>query len=412
MSVTRIDLYQPIGGWFGMTASDMRQRLEDSAGADIELHIHSDGGCCFEGFAIANVLAAYPGRKTAVIDGMCGSAAVGIALMCDVRKANVASMWMTHLPWAMTCGTADDHEANAGVLRQITDCMAKLYSARTGKDEATVRGWMAMGRDTYWTPDQALAAGLATEIIDLPLPAMAQADVSKYLASRKGSAGRPAPAVRAGRSARTQGGGGTMNYLEKLGLSADAKPADIAAAILTYCQGDESDEDKKSTLSGLITQLSAEPDGDEGEQQVASLRVALDAVKSELQTSNARIAELEAGKAAAVQAAQPKPEDLAELAVKAGRWPANQKAALAQQYAAGSKPYLFDAGTFSSRGMNYTKGGNPQQPQVEPKNTSESALDEGATSFLNSVNGRSVVIDPKAFAAAKAKRAAAARAAE
>lgn len=199
-----------------------------------------------------------------------------------------------------------------------------------------------------------------------------------------------------------------MNYLEKLGLSADAKPADIAAAILTYCQGDESDEDKKSTLSGLITQLSAEPDGDEGEQQVASLRVALDAVKSELQTSNARIAELEAGKAAAVQAAQPKPEDLAELAVKAGRWPANQKAALAQQYAAGSKPYLFDAGTFSPRGMNYTKGGNPQQPQVEPKNTSESELDEGATSFLNSVNGRSVVIDPKAFAAAKAKRAAAA----
>lgn len=390
----RIDLYQPIGGWFGMTASEMRSLLVNASPADIELHIHSDGGCAFEGFAIANVLADYKGKKTAVIDGMCGSAAVGIALMCDERKANVASMWMTHLPWAITCGTAEQHEDNATVLKQITDCMVKLYSSRTGKDEATVRGWMAMGRDTYWTPAQALEAGLATEIIDLPIPASAQADVSKFLASRQ--------LPQRGPVARTQNSGGQMNYLEKLGLAGDAKPEAIAAAILTYCSGSESEDDKKATLTGLVTQLQGEPDGDEGSGEAAAMRVAMDAVKAELAFATARITELEAGKAAAVKAAEPKPEDLADKAIQAGRWPQNQRDKLVAQFAEGRKPFLFDAGTFSTRGMVYTQGGQPQSSPVTQREPKEQITDEDR-SFLARVNGRAPLIDPKEFAAQKAR---------
>lgn len=395
MTARRIDLYAPIGGWFGFTASEMKYQLDAAGGAEVELHIHSDGGCCFEGFAIANVLGQYAGKKTAVIDGMCGSAAVGIALMCDERRANRASMWMTHVPWAVTQGNAEDHEANGKVLRQITDCMVKLYMGRTGKDEATVRGWMTMGRDTYFTPDEALAAGLATTIVDLPVPANAQAEMTKFLNQRK-------TGPSAARTYKPRSKNAVMNYLEKLGLAQGATPEEIAAAVLSYCAGEATEEEKKSTLAGLVGQLrgGSEPDGDEG-AEASALRTALAAAKDELAAKAARITELETQTAAAAKANEPTAEKLADEACAAGRWPAAKKAELVKMYQAGGKPYLFDAGTFSPRNQQYIKGGNPSpQPQTNPPPAAAASQEDD--NFLARVNARGTLVDPKAFAAAKA----------
>lgn len=393
-----IDLFTDIGGWFGMTAAEMKYRLSELKGEEVEIHIHSGGGDCFEGFALHSVLSQYAGRKVAVIDGICASAATFVAMACDERQMNVASMYMVHLPWAFTGGDAADHEDTAKVLRQITECMVKIYVARTGQEESTVRSWMA-GKDVYFTPEEAKAVGLCDSILNVPSRVNAAAEVGKFLAMRK----LPAKRAASGLAARThQVKGAPMNYLEKLGLSAESTPADVAAAILSYCSGSESEDDKKATLAGLITQLQKEPD-EGGAESKAALKSALGIAQASIKELNVKISELEQGKAAAAKQNEPSPQQLAESAVKAGRWPAHKLTELIDQFGAGKTPYLFEPGTFTARGMAFTQGGNPApaSPVVEPK----AGLNEADQRFLATVNGRNTRIDPKAFAAAKAARA-------
>lgn len=159
----RIDIYDEISFW-GVGAQRIVEQLKAAGTDDIEVHINSPGGDVFEGFAIANALRAYKGRKIAIIDGLCASAATFPAVACDEVVMCEASMFMVHDPWSLAVGSADDMEAQALVLRQLTDLMVGMYTRKTGKDEVQVRAWVS--EETWFKPEEAKAAGFCDRIAE------------------------------------------------------------------------------------------------------------------------------------------------------------------------------------------------------------------------------------------------------
>lgn len=161
----RINLYDEIGMW-GVNANDFAAMMRAAEGKDIELHIQSPGGSCSDGFAIANLLKAHVGRKVAVIDGFCASAATFAAMVCDEVHMHAQSMMLIHDPSGMAAGGADDLDTMAGLLRSISALMKDLYQKKTGASAETVGSWLS--KDTWFTPGEALVARLVDKVIETP----------------------------------------------------------------------------------------------------------------------------------------------------------------------------------------------------------------------------------------------------
>ena len=178
MAPYRIDLYDEISFW-GWSSERFIRELRAAAGQDLELHLNSPGGDVFEGFAIANALRTHQGKKVAIVDGLCASAATFPAVVCDELVMYNAGMLMVHDPWALAIGGAEDMEAQAEVLRKITDQMVALYTRKTKATEDQVRVWVSA--ETWFSPREAKAAGFCDRIVDQPAKIDARA-VQRYAA--------------------------------------------------------------------------------------------------------------------------------------------------------------------------------------------------------------------------------------
>lgn len=72
----------------------------------LTVHINSPGGVVTDGLAIYNILRKHPGHVTAIIDGLCASAATFVALAADEIVMAEHSMMMVHNPWTVISGDA------------------------------------------------------------------------------------------------------------------------------------------------------------------------------------------------------------------------------------------------------------------------------------------------------------------
>ena len=183
-----LDLYGEINAW---SVRDLIATLRANPNADVTLRINSPGGDVIEGFALANVLQGHAGKKVAIVEGACCSAATFIACACEVRMYP-ESFLMVHGPSADTWGGVEDMESAAALLSKMRDLMTNMYTRKTGADEATVRAWLE--RDEWMKPDEALAAGFCDEILTLPLPPSARARTARYVAILKPSIRPPTAA--------------------------------------------------------------------------------------------------------------------------------------------------------------------------------------------------------------------------
>ena len=175
-----INLYEEINTW---SVRSIVERLQAAPDAAVLLRVNSPGGDVQEGFALSSALRTHKGQKTAVIEGVCASAATFPLCACDLVQMHPESLLMVHAPWGGAGGTADEIETYAEVLRKMEGLMVGLYQRKTGADEATVRSWME--KDTWWTPQEALAAGLCDEILtDAPAPS-ARASAARFAALLK-----------------------------------------------------------------------------------------------------------------------------------------------------------------------------------------------------------------------------------
>jgi len=131
---------------------------------ELQVEIHSYGGSVMVGKGIHDKLREHPANKTAIIYGVCASAATYAALACDKVQIPANSFFLIHNSTGMCWGNGDDMIAMANNLEVIDQSIAELYAARTGKTAEEMRG--IMDQDTWMTGTDAVAMGLADEVIE------------------------------------------------------------------------------------------------------------------------------------------------------------------------------------------------------------------------------------------------------
>lgn len=148
----------------GRGSAWLRDQLAGHTG-DVALHVNSPGGEVHEGIAMLNVLRAHPGDVTAIVEGLAASAAsfviIGGANRVIMRPH---SEMMLHAPWTALEGDAPSLEKGARDLQRLGGTLAAIYANKAG---GTPEHWAdVMAAETWYTADEAVAAGLADEVVD------------------------------------------------------------------------------------------------------------------------------------------------------------------------------------------------------------------------------------------------------
>lgn len=159
----KVYLYDPIGGWFGVTPGDFVRELDELDVDELELHINSPGGSVFDGIAIMNALRHHDARVIGYVDGLAASAASFIAVGgCDELVMSAHSELMIHDAWGLCVGSAEDMAKMAEDLDRISDNIASVYARKAG---GTTTGWRDIMREERWYSDEeAVTAGLADRL--------------------------------------------------------------------------------------------------------------------------------------------------------------------------------------------------------------------------------------------------------
>lgn len=177
-----IYIYDVIGRGFmsdGATAEKLRDELaEIPKGEAITVRINSPGGDVFEGLAMRTLLADRGDDVTIKVDGVAASAASVVALAGSRVEMAEGSMLMIHDPWTLTVGNEADHLKTAETLGKVSDNLADLYAARSGKTTKETR--KAMQAETWFTAHEAIDYGLADAVSDSKAAAFAVPDVFGY----------------------------------------------------------------------------------------------------------------------------------------------------------------------------------------------------------------------------------------
>ncbi len=160
---TDIMIYDEIGTW-GTSAGSFVNALRQVTTPTIELHINSPGGEVFDGVAIYTALRNHPATVNVTVDGIAASAASFIAQAGDNIAMEKPAKMMIHDAGALVVGNAADMREVADLLDELSDTIAGIYADRAG---GTVETWRAaMGKETWYSADQAVAAGLADRVAD------------------------------------------------------------------------------------------------------------------------------------------------------------------------------------------------------------------------------------------------------
>jgi ATP-dependent protease ClpP protease subunit len=112
---------------------------------------------------------------------------------------------MIHDAWGLCVGNADDMVKMAGELDHFSDNIASIYAAKAGGDIAVWRA--AMKAETWYSAEEAVAAGLADRVDGAKSAAKNEFDLTVYQYAGREHAPAPieppAPAVRGHRPRST-----------------------------------------------------------------------------------------------------------------------------------------------------------------------------------------------------------------
>lgn len=128
--------------------------VEAPRDSDIEVHlVGCPGGCLWSGFAIFDALRAHPGTVTTIASGLVSSMGVVLLQAGDRRLIRQHGALMTHI--GSTTVQGDHRDAIAQLEFEHRVCRKMLED---------VCG-MKLAGDRYFTPAEALDAGLVDEIV-------------------------------------------------------------------------------------------------------------------------------------------------------------------------------------------------------------------------------------------------------
>lgn len=149
----------------GFTSIDVLEALMLMSGP-LAVRINSAGGVVTEGVAIYNAIRMHAERNgvevSVFIDGAAYSTASLIAMAGDRIVMNAGTTMMVHDPSTITFGNAAEQRQSADVLDKMANQFAAIYGARAGITPAAARDLMRA--ETWFTPEEAVAAGFADEV--------------------------------------------------------------------------------------------------------------------------------------------------------------------------------------------------------------------------------------------------------
>lgn len=161
-NATRIDLYDVIDDYYGVSAADFTAALNSIEGGDISLHINCPGGDVFAARAMVAAIAAHPCKVTAYVDGLAASAASYVAMACDKVVMQDGALLMIHNAWTLSMGNAADMRATADLLDKIDGTIVADYQRKTSMDPEIIKQMMAA--ETWLTAQESIDFGFADEI--------------------------------------------------------------------------------------------------------------------------------------------------------------------------------------------------------------------------------------------------------
>lgn len=170
-------IYDEIGGW-GITAQNLVAELSTLNVAQITVHVNSPGGDVFDGIAIMNSLRDHPANVTVVVDALAASIASVIAQAGNKIIMGRNSTMMIHNASGFAMGEGKDLRKMADLLDGTTANIASIYAERAG---GTPKQWLAvMNEETWYSAEEAVAAGLADEVAPLATEREAHAMAAKW----------------------------------------------------------------------------------------------------------------------------------------------------------------------------------------------------------------------------------------
>lgn len=161
--LANVYLYDEIGYW-GKPAKDFVRELNTLDVDQINLYLNSPGGEVGDGVAIFNALQRHPASVEVTVDGSALSIASVIAQAGDTRRMAMGSAMMIHEPWVGAMGDAEYMRKMADQLDKDADEISEIYAHRGGGEASEWRD--AMKAETWYRPQEAVAAGLADEVVD------------------------------------------------------------------------------------------------------------------------------------------------------------------------------------------------------------------------------------------------------
>lgn len=144
----------------------------------VHIRINSPGGDVFAANAMVQAMREYQDEIVAHIDGIAASAASVIATAAPKVIMAPGSLMMIHNAWTLAMGDRNDLLETAALLEKVDAMLADGY-ARRGKLDAAAFAAM-MDAETWFTPQEAIDAGLADETAEDKPKAMAAWDLSIF----------------------------------------------------------------------------------------------------------------------------------------------------------------------------------------------------------------------------------------
>lgn len=200
----RVQIYDAIGGYFGVRTSDFVRELNALDVDQIDLHLNSPGGLAWDGIAIHNALRQHKAKVTATVDGLAASAASIVAMGADEVIMARGSQLMIHDAAGLAWGPASVQRKTADVLDKLSGNMAKVYAAKAGGEAKAWRDLMVA--ETWYDAAEAVTAGLADrtdEDSEADAKAVASFDLAAFNYAGRASAPAPNLAVAAMATATT-----------------------------------------------------------------------------------------------------------------------------------------------------------------------------------------------------------------
>ena len=164
-----IRIHGPLdGGWYGASAKDVAETLDEKKPDNLKLIITSPGGIAFEGMSMyADLVARKKDGMTIEASGrgLVASAAVLPFLAADTRTVEEGTLMMIHQPWGgvFSMGTAKeilkDAQRVANALNAIDGEYAGIVASRTQTTKKQTNEWLEA--ETWFDSKQVVEHGFA-----------------------------------------------------------------------------------------------------------------------------------------------------------------------------------------------------------------------------------------------------------